>query len=114
MTSLASMSNSMGTAFGMIFPTLFVTQAHGDPLIEADNRKGVRLNLIIQACMATVIMLFAWILVQNKPAKPPSASASAAREPFLASLKALVRNIQFLKLMVCYGLMNAIFGNVAT
>lgn len=114
MTSLASMSNSMGTAFGMIFPTLFVTQAHGNPTIEAQNREGVRMNLIIQAVAATLIMLFSWIFVQNKPPMPPSASASTKREPFLASLKSLVTDVQFLKLMVCYGLMNAIFGNVAT
>lgn len=114
MTSIASMSNSMGTAFGMIFPTFFVTQSHGDPRIEEDNRHGIRSNLIIQAIAASVFMIFCWILVQNKPPKPPSASASMKREPFFNSLKVLAKDIQFLKLMVCYGCMNAVFGNVAT
>lgn len=112
-TSLASMSNSMGTAFGVIFPTFFVTNGTSDKDLS-DNRHGIRLNLIIQAIAATAIALFSIFFVQNKPPKPPSASASAKREPFLASLKALLRDVQFLKLALCYACMNAIFGNVAT
>lgn len=114
MTSIASMSNSMGTAFGMIFPTFFVKEAHGDAQINADNRDGIKLNLLIQAIAATLFLVFGFIFVQNKPPMPPSASASVKREPFFKSLVALIKDIQFLKLMVCYGLMNAIFGNFAT
>ena len=112
-TSIASMSNSMGTAFGMIFPTFFVKDSD-DHQTNLDNQKGIRTNLIIQAWMSSWFTLFWLILVRNKPPKPPSASASAQREPFFSSLKKLFRDVQFLKLMLCYALMNAIFGNVAT
>ena len=108
------MSNSMGTAFGMIFPTFFVTKADGNHQINEDNKIGVRNQLLIQAVASTLFLLFGIFLIQNKPKTPPSASASVKREPFLKSLKTLIKDVQFLKLMLCYGCMNAIFGNIAT
>ena len=114
-TTIAGMSNSIGTATGMIFPTFFVKPPiDGDDDIAKYNRQGIRQNLIFQACFATLIALFWIIFVQNKPPIPPSASASAKREPFWASFKKLWGDKQFLKLMVCYALMNAVFGNIAT
>ena len=64
--------------------------------------------------MATFAMLFCILLVKNKPPKPPSASASASREPFMKSLKSLIKDFQFIKLMITFACMITVHGNFAT
>ena len=66
---------------------------------------------MLQAIMGTTALGIVLVtVIYEKPPTPPSAAAVATPTPFKESLVTVLKNVQFLKLLVLYGLMNTLFG----
>eukprot|EP01127_Copromyxa_protea_P017999 TRINITY_DN5573_c0_g1_i1.p1 TRINITY_DN5573_c0_g1~~TRINITY_DN5573_c0_g1_i1.p1 ORF type:complete len:468 (-),score=64.07 TRINITY_DN5573_c0_g1_i1:33-1436(-) len=74
---------------------------------------SMELMLLVYACMATGIGLFATLFVREKPPTPPSASAAETADSFIEGLKACFRNPPYIILLLTFGIGLGVF-NVMT
>ena len=115
-TVLGSMANPVGTAIGSILPAIMVQENDG-------TIQGMDTLLLVEAILAAVGAVVAFVLVKSRPSMPPSASAEKealieSSDPVLQVLSTNVmlcmRNRHFLVLFIAFGIGLGLFNALAT
>jgi len=107
-TTLCSLANPLGVAFGFLLPTIVVSKAS-----ELTNL------LIIEAGITTIFGVFIGLFVQDAPPSPPSSSQSSfhhhdMQPTLMKATKLLFTDLHYLLLFVVFGLGLGAFNTVAT
>uniref|UniRef100_A0A8C4A730 Major facilitator superfamily (MFS) profile domain-containing protein n=1 Tax=Denticeps clupeoides TaxID=299321 RepID=A0A8C4A730_9TELE len=102
--AMANMAASMSNPLGVLLANIV------SPVIISSTSSFVML-LFIYSIPPTIICFLATVgLRQSVPPTPPSASAeNSSSEPFVQSIKLLLKNRSYLILLLCFGLGVAVF-----
>lgn len=113
-TSIGVFGNQLGICFGFFIPSLIVTSSNVDEISS-------QLSYVFYGTTAFTGLLFIVIVVffEDKPAKTPSNTAARAnflQEDlyFLQSLKALITDLDTVKLTISYGINVGVFYAIST
>eukprot|EP00966_Prymnesium_polylepis_P052745 1221341-Prymnesium_polylepis.1 len=132
-TTLASVGNIIGNAVGQVVPSIVVacTTLPGGSCVTG-SVSGVDVLMLIQALLSSTVTLWAVCSMQAEPVTAPSASALMRRSsrqveraaspleresPSAAAwrdTRALLRNVEFVKILVGFGMGFAYFNAMLT
>jgi len=111
--TIGGTSNMIGNAVGFFFPTIFV-DANNDTNMDL-ARKQIATALLVQGIIGLVLILLVVATFQDKPKIPPASNAIVPRERnLLGTYYQLVRNVEFIKLTICFTSFNNIIIVVLT
>jgi len=103
-TTIASVSNAVGVAFGFILPPAFASKASEIPFM-----------LLMEAVILSVLIAPPLILFRSRPPTPPSLAASSQREQkFTEAIKSIFKSKDFVILFIVFGLALGAFNTLAT
>ncbi|KAI2809303.1 hypothetical protein BLOT_000451 [Blomia tropicalis] len=115
-------AHSNGTNYSIETTTIMATTTSGSPDEEFDidgTAQGLRILFYGVSIITSIIFLLIVALFENKPKCPPSEAQAYAQtmngeQSFSSSIKALMTNINFLFLLVSYGLNTGVFYAIST
>lgn len=107
--SLCTLANIVSNTIGAVIPSFFVSMDSG--------RQDIVNLLRFEAGLVGGVLLLLIVFIRDKPGSPPSLAAAAEeKEPYLASLRRLVTNRNYLLLLLSvsmgYGCLISFFATV--
>ncbi|XP_030649992.1 choline/ethanolamine transporter flvcr2a [Chanos chanos] len=114
--SIGVLGNQLGIALGFLVPPVLVPNV--DDMDELAHH--ISIMFYISAAVVTVIFVLIVFIFQEKPELPPSQAQAAAQAlsledySYLDSIKSILRNKNFILLMISYGLNVGCFYAVST
>jgi FLVCR family MFS transporter 7 len=85
-TMIASVSNIIGGAVGVVIAPIFVTE---------NSKSQFVVLLLFETCLTVVICVLTLIFTRNRPPTPPSPSGATKRDAFVPALKSIMSNFSF-------------------
>ncbi|XP_070507323.1 choline/ethanolamine transporter flvcr2a isoform X2 [Chironomus tepperi] len=115
--SIGVFGNQLGIAIGFIFPSIMVKNSDDMNQIRND----LQLMFYSVAAFTTILAVLICIFFQKAPPSPPSASAALSEQPktnqsspFLHSIKNLSSNLNYIMLLISYGINVGVFYAIST
>ncbi|XP_044744050.1 uncharacterized MFS-type transporter C09D4.1 [Chrysoperla carnea] len=112
--SIGVFGNQLGVAIGFLLPPMLVRNSDNIDEIGSDLRN----MFITVAILTTIIFVLVLFFFSAAPSTPVSAAQAkqqeAPQEPFFNSVKALLSNWDYLKLLISYGINVGVFYAIST
>ena len=121
-TAISSIAGYVGTAFSFLIGPAFVDDVGSTSIPKIGNNYVLnstqerkyrdQINVLLYVEAGAMLLIFFCVLIYYpaRPPKPPSNSAATGRVDFTSGLKHLVKNYNFLLLVLLYGASKGVYG----